>query len=192
LKQVRQRVLVIARLVPNAAGTGFDEQPLLRLNEEWLKNLAEVFRRLPDDRYRVTLVLEEGDTRRVMDVIIRDGRPYESEAVEPKDVQAGEIQPPEASKSPANENPPAKVNPPAGMTPSAADTSHQALPPAAEVEEHTVPSATDQPASIVASLATWAPALALTALLQQRARPKRSSLAATKANPHAGRLSELP
>jgi hypothetical protein len=110
-KQIRMRVLVISRLVPNAAGKGYQEQQLLRLNEEWLKNLADVFRRLPDDRYRVTLVLEGGESRRVMDVIIRDGKPFETETAEPEETPANKPAQQDSPKANSSQSSPSSERP---------------------------------------------------------------------------------
>jgi hypothetical protein len=155
-KQIRVRVLVISRLVPSPTGKGFQEQQLLKLNEEWLKNLADVFRRLPDDRYRVTLVLEGGESRRVMDVIIREGRPFETETADPETAT-----PPTAPQGSSSQ-----VEPPT-------------IAPAVAVEMETAFQADTVETS--ASFARWLPALAFSAVyLQSRASPAETPAAGAK------------
>jgi hypothetical protein len=53
----------------------------MELDVEWLGNLKGILYLLPDDRYRIYLILEGGESRRVMDVVVRDGRPFEPEDV---------------------------------------------------------------------------------------------------------------
>jgi len=54
------------------------EEFAMKLSTEWLTNLPAVLRRLPDDRYRIYLLLEGGNEERlVIDVLVRDGRPVE-------------------------------------------------------------------------------------------------------------------
>jgi trimeric autotransporter adhesin len=53
----------------------------MELDIEWLGNLKGILYLLPDDRYRIYLILEGGESRRVMDVVVRDGRPFEPEDV---------------------------------------------------------------------------------------------------------------
>lgn len=76
---VSVRKVQVRLLTPIDDEGNFLEEVVLTLDVEWLKNLSALFRRLPDDRYRLYLILEGGEQRRVMDVVIRDGRPFEPE-----------------------------------------------------------------------------------------------------------------
>lgn len=76
---VAVRKVQVSLLTPIDDEGNFLEEVVLTLDVEWLKNLSALFRRLPDDRYRLYLILEGGEKRRVMDVVIRDGRPFEPE-----------------------------------------------------------------------------------------------------------------
>jgi hypothetical protein len=59
------------------------EEVVLKLSAEWLERLPMILRRLPDDRYRIYLMLDGGSEQRlVIDVLVRAGRP-----VEPGDLQ---------------------------------------------------------------------------------------------------------
>jgi hypothetical protein len=50
----------------------------IRIDEEYLRNLPELFERLPDDRYRLYMIREDGVAQMVTDVIIRGGRSAET------------------------------------------------------------------------------------------------------------------
>ena len=76
------RKLVV--LIPIDDEGHFIEEKVLELPEEWLKDLTGIFQRLPDDRYRIYLVMPGNEERRVMDVFVRDGRPFDPSESQPQ------------------------------------------------------------------------------------------------------------
>ena len=77
------RYIEIRIVIPIDEAGNVREEFAMKLPAEWLANLPAVLRRLPDDRYRIYLMLEGGNEERlVMDVFVRDGRP-----IEPADTQ---------------------------------------------------------------------------------------------------------
>ncbi|HZN36079.1 MAG TPA: hypothetical protein VFB80_19750, partial [Pirellulaceae bacterium] len=100
---VRLRYLEIRLVVPNGDGS-FREEFVMNLSADMLTDLLAVFRRLPDDRYRVYLMLAgNAEERLVIDVLVRDGKP-----VEPLE-QAGDEAAPEMALPPVPAAPPAPV-----------------------------------------------------------------------------------
>jgi hypothetical protein len=78
------RYLEVRIVVPIDDAGNVREQMVMKLPAEWLERLPMILRRLPDDRYRIYLMLNGGEEERlVIDVFVRDGRP-----VEPTDTQA--------------------------------------------------------------------------------------------------------
>jgi hypothetical protein len=78
------RYIEIRLAVPIDDAGNVEEVFAMKLPAEWLTNLPAILRQLPDDRYRIYLILEGGSEERlVMDVLVRDGRP-----VEPTETQA--------------------------------------------------------------------------------------------------------
>jgi hypothetical protein len=102
------RYIEIRIAVPIDDAGNVEEVFAMKLPAEWLSNLPAILQQLPDDRYRIYLILEGGSEERlVMDVLVRDGRP-----VEPNETQAleeGIAQPAEAG--------PAETLPPASNVP---------------------------------------------------------------------------
>ena len=47
-----------------------------------LEDLLGLYQRLPDNRYRIYLIMEDGNARLIVDVAIRDGKPVDPSAVE--------------------------------------------------------------------------------------------------------------
>ena len=83
VENVQVRKIEVRLVLPLDDQGNVSEEKVLELEAAWIKNLQAVFRRLPDDRYRIYLILEGGEARRVMDVIVRDGRPFEPEEARP-------------------------------------------------------------------------------------------------------------
>ena len=100
--EIRVRQIEI-RIVTSVDDEGsVREETKLKLDAEWLKNLPAVLRQLPDNRYRIYLILEDGEERKALEVIVRDSIPYEADETQP-DVRpsAGSAKP---LPSPPNEN----------------------------------------------------------------------------------------
>jgi hypothetical protein len=96
------RYLEIRIVIPIDEAGNVREEFAFKLPAEWLANLPAVLRRLPDDRYRIYLMLEGGNEERlVMDVFVRDGRPIEPADTQP---EAEQTIPdlPAAAPAPAN------------------------------------------------------------------------------------------
>jgi hypothetical protein len=53
------------------------ETVAMEIDVAWLRNLKGLLRLVPDDRYRVYLILEGGEERLVLDVVVRGGRAFE-------------------------------------------------------------------------------------------------------------------
>ncbi|MDX1947209.1 MAG: hypothetical protein SFU86_17545 [Pirellulaceae bacterium] len=83
VENVQVRKIEVRLVLPLDDQGNVSEEKVLELEAAWIKNLQAVFRRLPDDRYRIYLILEGGESRRMMDVIVRDGRPFEPEEARP-------------------------------------------------------------------------------------------------------------
>jgi hypothetical protein len=86
------------------------EEKVLELEAAWIKNLSALFRRLPDDRYRIYLILESGEARRVLDVIVKGGRPFEPEEARPAITPAPMPQTPAGSEPPGASGPEAPAS----------------------------------------------------------------------------------
>ncbi len=72
------RELEVRIVIPIDDAGNFREQVVMKLPAEMLTDLPALFRRLPDDRYRIYLMLEgSAEERLVIDVLVRDGRPME-------------------------------------------------------------------------------------------------------------------
>ena len=67
---------VLVYLVTSDGSGELTEEVKLTLDPTWLEDLNEIFRELPDDRFRIYLKLEDGSKRLVVDVYVRDGRPF--------------------------------------------------------------------------------------------------------------------
>jgi hypothetical protein len=75
---VSTRYVEVRVVVPIDEAGNVREEFAMKLPAEWLADLPAVLRRLPDDRYRLYLMMEGGNEERlIMDVLVRAGRPYE-------------------------------------------------------------------------------------------------------------------
>jgi hypothetical protein len=68
--------LVEIYLVDPATGEAIGE-PQFTLPGKSLDQLNQIFKNLPDDRYRIVLKLEDGSRRRVLEVQVRDKQPFD-------------------------------------------------------------------------------------------------------------------
>ena len=59
-----------------------DEGEDIALNMEDLADLSALYQRLPDNRYRIYLVMEDGNIRLIVDVQLRGGRPIDPSAID--------------------------------------------------------------------------------------------------------------
>ncbi len=76
---VATRFIEVRVVVPIDEADNVREEFAFKLPAEWLADLPAVLRRLPDDRYRLYLMLEGGNEQRlIIDVLVRGGRPVES------------------------------------------------------------------------------------------------------------------
>jgi hypothetical protein len=76
---VQRRYLEVRIVVPIDDAASVREQAVMQLPAEMLTDLPALLRRLPDDRYRIYLMLEgSAEERLVIDVLVRDGRPIEA------------------------------------------------------------------------------------------------------------------
>lgn len=83
-EEVSVRYLVIRIVIPIDDAGNVREEEAMKLSAEWLERLPMVLRHLPDDHYRIYLVLDRGSEERlVIDVFVKGGR-----AVEPGEVQS--------------------------------------------------------------------------------------------------------
>lgn len=105
------------------------ETVAMEIDVAWLRNLKGLLRLVPDDRYRVYLILEGGEERLVLDVVVRGGR-----AFEPDDLRT----------QPGNNR--------GGAAPPAAPAAENAAPAPdlAPVEEEQAPAAVPAPADTLA------------------------------------------
>jgi hypothetical protein len=69
----RQVVVYLVSLDPTGQ---LQEEAKLTLSPDRLNDLNSIFRSLPDDRFRIYLHLEDNSRRLVVDVYVRDGKPY--------------------------------------------------------------------------------------------------------------------
>jgi hypothetical protein len=110
------RYLEVRIVIPTDETGGAREEFAMKLPGEWLSNLPAILRRLPDDRYRIYLLLEGGNEERlVIDVLVRDGRPVEpgdtmpggatSTAAEPLNGPPSPISQPPVSQPPVSQPP---------------------------------------------------------------------------------------
>jgi hypothetical protein len=75
---ISTRFIEVRVVVPIDEAGNVREEFAMKLPAEWLADLPAILRRLPDDRYRLYLMLEDGNEQRlIMDVLVRGGRPYE-------------------------------------------------------------------------------------------------------------------
>jgi hypothetical protein len=75
---ISTRYLEVRIVVPVDDAGNVREEVVMKLPAEWLERLPAIMKRLPDDRYRIYLMLSGGeDERLVIDVFVRDGRPVE-------------------------------------------------------------------------------------------------------------------
>jgi hypothetical protein len=108
----KAREIEIRIVVPIDDMGNVQEQEVMKLPADWLQQLPNVLRRLPDDHYRVYLVLEGGSEERlVIDVFVRGGRavePGEAQSELPMNIEAlphQEAQ--QGDAKPASQSPPA-------------------------------------------------------------------------------------
>ncbi len=76
--------------------------PTLVLPAEFLNDLKRLFRELPDDRYRIYLRMEDGTRKEVVDVYVRDGRPFDPGQTS-EELVIPEIEPPAGDEAPADD-----------------------------------------------------------------------------------------
>jgi VCBS repeat-containing protein len=67
---------VVVYLVTNDRSGQLQEEAKLTLSPDMLNDLNSIFQVLPDDRFRIYLHLEDNSRRLVVDVYVRDGRPF--------------------------------------------------------------------------------------------------------------------
>lgn len=106
---VSSRHIEVRVVVPIDEAGNVREEFAMKLPAEWLADLPAILRRLPDDRYRLFLMLEGGNEERlIMDVLVRAGRPYEPmDGAEPVSEPVIPLVPPRPVL-----DPPAAVSPP--------------------------------------------------------------------------------
>jgi VCBS repeat-containing protein len=67
---------VVVYLVTSDRSGQLQEEAKLSLSPDMLNDLNSIFQFLPDDRFRIYLHLEDNSRRLVLDVYVRDGRPF--------------------------------------------------------------------------------------------------------------------
>ena len=72
-----EKQLIIRVVTPSG-----DEGEDIQLSMDELEDLLSLYRRLPDNRYRIYLVMEDGNARLIVDVAVREGRPVDPSATE--------------------------------------------------------------------------------------------------------------
>ncbi len=116
------RFIEVRVVIPIDQTGNVREEFAFKLPAEWLADLPAVLRHLPDDRYRLYLMLEGGNEQRlIIDVLVRGGRPVESAMDADAGVKADlePLQPtPEQlpSAEPQNAVPAPMLQPPAGTS----------------------------------------------------------------------------
>jgi hypothetical protein len=73
-----QRFVQVRIVIPIDDLGNVREEVAMELSADWLERLPMILRRLPDDHYRIYLILDSGSEERlVIDVFVKEGRPSE-------------------------------------------------------------------------------------------------------------------
>jgi hypothetical protein len=128
---VSTRFIEVRVVIPIDEAGNVREEFAFKLPAEWLADLPAVLRRLPDDRYRLYLMLEGGNEQRlIIDALVRGGRPVESAS----DAETNPNVEIESTTLPIPESlPPAEIKdavPPPVLQPPAEASSHSSPGPA--------------------------------------------------------------